>query len=256
MKIGLFASLVLHAQWQQLGGGGLHLVEGLEARELYDGASSNAIVEKKPGLRGVGQRELKVKTCSKEKRVQVYRFCIEGDCDAGADGEHRLKLDDHWLWEGFRDFREGQCHPINHSAKTVAAWKSLAVGTEERDGWPGENDSWFATMPASDWYSETCETYEVILAKQYEAQKKESVCWEMSAAGSAKGVDLGLKATRCSEWTKPSESFLWYLKVEPNDDDDNTYSPTMQPTQAQAEDGWSNWNYGNDDDLMHLWERR
>ena len=33
MKIGLVASLVLHAQWQQLGGGGFHLVEGLEARE-------------------------------------------------------------------------------------------------------------------------------------------------------------------------------------------------------------------------------
>eukprot|EP00985_Skeletonema_marinoi_P002109 scaffold855_cov98-Skeletonema_marinoi.AAC.1 len=215
MKITLFASLVLHAQWQQLGGGGFHLVEGLEARELYDGASSNA-VEKKPGLRGVGQRELKVKTCSKEKRVQVYRFCIEGSCDAGANGEHRLKLDGQWLWGGFKNFREGQCHSINHSAKTVAAWKSLAVGTEEHDS-SSENDSWFATMAASDWYSETCETYEVILAKQHEAQKKESMCWEMSAAGGVKGVDLGLTATRCSEWKKPSESFLWYLRVEPKD---------------------------------------
>lgn len=230
MKITLFASLVLHAQWQQLGGGGFHLVEGLEARELYDGASSNA-VEKKPGLRGVGQRELKVKTCSKEKRVQVYRFCIEGSCDAGANGEHRLKLDGQWLWGGFKNFREGQCHSINHSAKTVAAWKSLAVGTEEHDDW-SENDSWFATMTASDWYSETCETYEVILAKQHEAQKKESMCWEMSAAGGAKGVDLGLTATRCSEWTKPSESFLWYLKVEPKDVSYITYRPTSSPTDS------------------------
>eukprot|EP00985_Skeletonema_marinoi_P033722 scaffold42000_cov139-Skeletonema_marinoi.AAC.2 len=195
----------------------------------YALASSNVIVEKKPdeGLRGVGQRELKVKTCSKEKRVQVYRFCIEGDCDAGAEGEHRLKLDGQWLWGGFRDFREGQCHSINHSAKTVAAWKSLAVGTEEHDDW-SENDSWFATMTASDWYSETCETYEVILSKQHAAEKKESMCWEMSAAGGAKGVDLGLTATRCSEWTKPSESFLWYLKVEPKDV--STDSPTPLPT--------------------------
>jgi hypothetical protein len=200
----------------------------------YALASSNAIVEKKPdeGLRGVGQRELKVKTCSKEKRVQVYRFCIEGDCDAGAEGEHRLKLDGQWLWGGFRDFREGQCHSINHSAKTVAAWKSLAVGTEEHDDW-SENDSWFATMTASDWYSETCETYEVILSKQHAAQKKESMCWEMSAAGGAKGVDLGLTATRCSEWTKPSESFLWYLKVEPKGDVSYiTYRPTSSPTDS------------------------
>jgi len=195
----------------------------------YALASSNTIVEKKPdeGLRGVGQRELKVKTCSKEKRVQVYRFCIEGDCDAGAEGEHRLKLDGQWLWGGFRDFREGQCHSIYHSAKTVAAWKSLAVGTEEHDDW-SENDSWFATMTASDWYSETCETYEVILSKQHAAEKKESMCWEMSAAGGAKGVDLGLTATRCSEWTKPSESFLWYLKVEPKHV--STFSPTPLPT--------------------------
>eukprot|EP00984_Skeletonema_dohrnii_P027507 scaffold17065_cov85-Skeletonema_dohrnii-CCMP3373.AAC.3 len=37
-----------------------------------------------------------------------------------------------------------------------------------------------------------------------------------------------------------------------NDDDDwnddNTYFPTMQPTQAQADDDWSNWTNGNDDD--------
>lgn len=157
----------------------------------------------------------------------LCRFCIEGDCDAGAEGEHRLKLDGQWLWGGFRDFREGQCHSIYHSAKTVAAWKSLAVGTEEHDDW-SENDSWFATMTASDWYSETCETYEVILSKQHAAEKKESMCWEMSAAGGAKGVDLGLTATRCSEWTKPSESFLWYLKVEPKDV--STDSPTPLPT--------------------------
>ena len=95
-----------------------------------------AIVEKNPQerLRGTGQRELAVKTCSKEKKVSVYKFCIEGDCDIGAEGEHRLKLDGQWLWNGFRDFRERQCHSINHSAKTVDAWKSLAVGTEEEEG--------------------------------------------------------------------------------------------------------------------------
>eukprot|EP00984_Skeletonema_dohrnii_P035889 scaffold36221_cov144-Skeletonema_dohrnii-CCMP3373.AAC.1 len=87
-------------------------------------------------------------------------------------------------------------------------------------------------MTASDWYSETCETYEVILSKQHAAQKKESMCWEMSAAGGAKGVDLGLTATRCSEWTKPSESFLWYLKVEPKDVSYVTYRPTSSPTDS------------------------
>jgi len=91
------------------------------------------------------------------------------------------------------DFREGQCHSINFPAKTADAWKSLAVGTEEHDDW-SENDSYFATMTASSWYSETCETYEVILAKEHTSERKESMCWEMSAGGSAKGVGLGLTA--------------------------------------------------------------
>ncbi len=192
-----------------------------------------AFVEKNPQerLRGTGQRELAVKTCSKEKKVSIYKFCIEGDCDSGAEGEHRLKLDGQWLWGGFRDFREGQCHSINHSAKTVDAWKSLAVGTEEHDDW-SENDSYFATMTASSWYSETCETYEIILAKEHTSAKKESMCWEMSASGGAKGVDLGLTATRCTEWTTPSESFLWYLKVEPKEVSYITYPPTSSPTVA------------------------
>lgn len=181
-------------------------------------------------VRTVKQRELAVKTCSKEKTVSIYKFCIEGDCDSGAEGEHRLKLDGHWLWGGFRDFREGQCHSIRHSPKTVAAWKSLNVGTEEHDDW-SENDSYFATMAASSWYSETCETYEVILAKQHTSEKRESFCWEMSAAGGAKGVDLGLTATRCTEWTKPSESFLWYLKVEPKEVSYVTFPPTSFPTE-------------------------
>eukprot|EP00986_Skeletonema_menzelii_P012030 scaffold6413_cov126-Skeletonema_menzelii.AAC.2 len=197
--------------------------------------ASGDIVGKKndEGLRGVRQRGLAAKTCSKEKKVSIYKFCIEGDCDSGAEGEHRLKLDGQWLWNGFRDFREGQCHSINHSAKTVAAWKSLAVGTEEHDDW-SENDSYFATMTASSWYSETCETYELILAKEHTSAKKESMCWEMSAAGGAKGVDLGLTATRCTEWTTPSESFLWYLKVEPKDVSYITYPPTSPPTTASS----------------------
>jgi hypothetical protein len=190
----------------------------------------DVIVENKhvEGLRAE-KRELAVKTCSKEKNVSIYKFCIEGDCDSGAEGEHRLKLDGHWLWGGFKDFREGQCHSINYPAKTVDAWKSLAVGTEEHDDWT-ENDSYFATMTASSWYSETCETYEVILAKEHTSERKESMCWEMSVGGSAKGVDLGLTATRCTEWTKPSESFLWYLKVEPKVVTYITFPPTSSPT--------------------------
>ncbi len=79
--------------------------------------------------------------------------------------------------------------------------------------------------------SETCETYEVILAKEHTYAKEESMCWEMSEE-IADSVDLGLTATRCSEWTAPSDSFLWYLKVEPDKVSYITHPPTSSPTSA------------------------
>ena len=168
-----------------------------------------------------GIRGRTLASCSKDKKVALYKFCIEGDCDTGPHGEHRLKLDGEWLWNGYKNFREGQCHNLKVH-KTVSYWKTLTVGTEEHDSW-SENDSYFATMPTSKWYSNTCGTYTVMLAKQHKAQQKWSSCVE--ATGSYKtAIEGSIKSEKCSEWSQPSESFIWHLKIEPK----TSYRHTIQ----------------------------
>jgi hypothetical protein len=162
----------------------------------------------KGGLRKLTQQ------CADNKKVTMYKFCINGDCDAGAQGEHRLKLDGNWLYGGYRDYREGQCHSITVPSQVVEPYKSLTVGTEEHDTW-SENDSWFAEMSGGEWYNPKCATYEVRLAKQFEAEKAKSVCWDISAEAAANGVTVGAGVTSCTAWTQPAESFMWILKVEP-----------------------------------------
>jgi len=152
--------------------------------------------------------------CPLEKRVTMYKFCINGSCDAGAEGEHKLKLDGHFLASGFKSFREGQCHNLHYPSVIVDQWQSLTVGTEEEDDF-SENDSWLATMSAKSWYSESCKPYEIRLAEEHEEEKAHTQCWTAEAGGSVKGVDLGLSSETCTSWTAPAQSFEFMLKVEP-----------------------------------------
>ncbi len=95
-----------------------------------------------------------------------------------------LKLDGDWLYDGYRDYLEGQCHNISAPSRVVEAWKSLTVGTEEHDT-TSENDSYFATMTAEEWYSPTCATYEIELAsttplhRHYLLQRKQSTIYHL-----------------------------------------------------------------------------
>jgi hypothetical protein len=152
--------------------------------------------------------------CPARKTVTMYKFCIQGDNDAGANGEHRLKLDGNWLYPEFRNYREGQCHEINVGGRAVDSYKSLTVGTEEHDTW-SENDSYLATMTASQWYNPTCETYEVVLAKEHKHEMEKSVCWNLSAGAEIKGVQIGAGAESCTSWTEPADSFIWYMEIKP-----------------------------------------
>jgi hypothetical protein len=162
---------------------------------------------------GIGGLRKLAKTCSEKKKVTMVQFCIDGDCDAGAYGEHRLQLGGTFLYEGYTDFREGSCTNIEYT-QIVEGWSSLVVGTEEEDDW-SQNDSWFASMSSAMWYNPACATYEVSIAKQFAAETKNSMCWDFSVAAEAEGVKVGAGAKRCSEWVQPAESFLWRLKVEP-----------------------------------------
>lgn len=162
-----------------------------------------------------GERKLSGMDCSADKKVTLYKFCIEGDCDHGAYGEHKLRLDGHFLTSYYKNYREGQCHNTGAGARTVRAYKSLTVGTEEEDD-SSQNDSFFATMPASKWYSRTCGTYEIHLAKNHKHERQYTSCLDVTLSGSYKeAIEGEIKSSNCVSWTQPSESFGWYLKVEP-----------------------------------------
>ena len=172
--------------------------------------------------------------CSQQKKVKIYKFYINGDCDGGSFGEHQLRLDGKKYFPlsegdgaqgsktGYCDFREGQAHDIENKAswKHVEAYKSLTVGTEEWD-WANQNDSTSAYLSANDWYNDQCAPYEVIISRDFSQETAKSLCWNVGASVSAeyKGVEGeingGIKS--CSEWTEPAESFIWFLKVEPLD---------------------------------------
>lgn len=129
-------------------------------------------------------------------------------------GEHRLRLDGHWLYNGFRDYREGQCHSLDLGSKTIEAWKSLTVATEEHDNWPNSNDHYTATLENDKWYNPTCAPYEIRVAQEHTGAKTVTSCWNLSLAAMVNGVSLGAGVSSCSEWEEPAQSFIWMLQVE------------------------------------------
>jgi len=179
------------------------------------------------------QRDMQQASCSDSKKVKITKFWINGDCDAGATGEHQLRLDGSKYFpifssdcdqdpDGYCSFREGQIHDIEQKApwKNIPAFQSLTVGTEEYDS-TSENDSSSNALTANDWYNPSCDPYEVVIARDFSAEVQKSLCWNVGASvaggnGAVTGeINAGIES--CSEWTEPAESFVWYLRVEPEE---------------------------------------
>lgn len=165
-----------------------------------------------------------------KKRIKIFRFCINGDDDSGANGEHQirfnglkyypLKADDcRQNDEGFCEWREGQCHNLpNANWETVDTAHSITVGTEEHDDW-SENDSYSAALSAAEWYSPTCEPYEVRFSVSFKPNREKTVCWEASKTVTAERSnvqgELNAGVQSCSSWTQPAETYVWYMEVKP-----------------------------------------
>ena len=149
-------------------------------------------------------------------------FCINGDCDSGAYGEHRLSLNAHALTSNFINFREGQCHNLNVRPIIADPWYSLVPGTEEHDT-TSENDSWFVILDSHQWYHPTCDTYQIRASKEFKGGRYESVCWDFGGqvtgvtAGSSTVAEFGatFNYQRCSNWFREPETFEWLITVEP-----------------------------------------
>jgi hypothetical protein len=137
------------------------------------------ILEKKSGT-----------TCSREKKVRIYKFCINGDDDgAGPHGEHTLRLNGQRYYpsSGYKSLREGQCHNLPDTPwREVGAWKTLDVGTEEHDD-TSENDSTFAHLSPEDWYIDTCLGYELKMSRDFKSEKNYKACFEVGVKGVFQG---------------------------------------------------------------------
>lgn len=197
---------------------------GMQCRGHYcDGIKLTCVrVEHKPKV---------VSSVCNAKRVKIYKFCINGDNDGGAYGEHQIRLDGQKYYphnandctqspSGFCEWREGLCHRLDNAAwKSIDHAKSITVGTEEHDS-TSENDSYSAFLAATEWHNPTCERYEVGIAKPFKPEMSKSICWEagVSATGGKGGVEGELSGgvKSCSGWEQPAESFVWFLTVEPD----------------------------------------
>jgi hypothetical protein len=205
---------------------GTHITKLLET-VLSSKSNNLEVIDKR--LYSEDKKIRKLNTCRK-KEVQIYKFCINGDDDSGAYGEHQLRLDATKYYpnngsdcpqdpSGYCEWREGQCHNLNNPPwRSVEPYKSLTVGTEEHDS-TSENDSTFAYLSANDWYNPTCNTYEVVMARDFSSKKDKSICWNVggSVGGSKGGIEGEINAgvESCTKWTEPAESFIWFMTVSP-----------------------------------------
>lgn len=166
-------------------------------------------------------------SCSKEKKVKIHRFCINGDADAGAKGEHQIRLNGNPYFpstsssgcaqstEGFCDWREGQCHNLDGAEFVkVDADKSIDVGTEELDDF-SENDSTMAYLSSNDWYNPTCEHYEVTFSRDFQSEQERSICWTVGGEAGSDAVTVNAGIEDCTNWIEPAESYIWFMTVEP-----------------------------------------
>ena len=151
----------------------------------------------------------------------------------GNDGEMRLKLDarDYWprySWdcantEGY-EYADGRwwCEMINHRHYNVnEGWITLRkgsvlrVGAIDNDEFLNYNDEFSADLLSAQWYVDTCETYEVVVADPIESGISTSTCLSVDAGADVSGVDIGVGAEHCVDWSPPPEAVIWYIEVKP-----------------------------------------
>lgn len=180
----------------------------------------NAVQQLRGGVRLLEEQKPR---CPK-KRVRIHTFCIDGYPDFFDFAQHQLSLNAQPLNSGHIDMKQGACNQYHHQPIAVDEWKSLTVGTEEVDYFMGtkviiDHDRDYATIPPGDWHSDTCDPYEIQIAKQHTSGSTSSGCYNLGASGGLDEfgipikLDLGYKD--CSEWTQPSESYRWFIEVEP-----------------------------------------
>lgn len=77
-----------------------------------------------------------------------------------------------------------------------------------------ENDRTSCDASPDEWFRDNnYQTYELRMSAQFEASSKNSFCLSGSVSGEAYGVTASTSVERCSEWTDPGNSYVFYFNV-------------------------------------------
>lgn len=166
--------------------------------------------------------------CSGNKQVMIYNFFINGKFDGGrAEGEYQLTLGGNRYFPdgpsdcdqspaGYCEWDEREAHYIGNRAswEQVSSGGSITVGTREHDSVSeilSELRDVSVSIDMNDWYINTCETYDVVVAVGFDAVEK-SHCLSLSPALEN---EMDGDFDDCGYWTAPEDSFIWYIEVKP-----------------------------------------
>jgi len=181
------------------------------------------------------------KLCSRDKSIQINQFCINGETEFSLEdfGEHTLRLNgmNYWPSSGYERLREGECHDIPGPKWDVEAFTNLIVGTEEHDPFfffKNRNDNTFAELSVSEWYSTSCDPYEVRVARDFENANRHKVCTDAMLANANNITSISESVSSCSDWTDPADSYIWYIRVEPQFIIDPSTTPSAAPSEKPS----------------------
>ncbi len=71
------------------------------------------------------------------------------------------------------------------------------------------------TLSPAEWHSDTCDTYEIRLAREFKPEKEHTVCWSLTAGVEIEAAALEAGVVYCTSWTSPPESWTYLMEVTP-----------------------------------------
>ncbi len=142
----------------------------------------------------------------------------EGDCFQGSDPG--LTTDP--KTEGHCSWKSNLCHDFEYKDDSRTGWvsheshRSIVVTLYEEDhALFSKDDIETMTLSPAEWYSDTCETYEIRLAREFKPEKEHLVCWSLTAGVEIEAAALEAGVLSCTSWASPPESWTYLMEVTP-----------------------------------------
>jgi hypothetical protein len=167
------------------------------------------------------------------KEVRIRSFCVVGTGGDGPTSDHEITWFLHETADRYYprpgsgndcpqgydcgeaccDVPEGSCQSLPNSIyKQVDSAESLIVTVQEHDG-TGSSDDWTkVNLLPDEWALNTCEKYELRMAAEWGAQRKELICLNTEISA---GPLCGFEIDSCVEKVVPTDAYEWFLDVRP-----------------------------------------